>query len=176
MSDAHIVKWARVMRLACDLALFVVPALVIAELARIGGDPAGYLVPGSLSVSDDVTQTQRWLALSAGLVPLAILMWTILQMRRLFALFAQGSVLTRTVAGQIRRIGQGFLVLALAPFVVIPVQSVLLSWANPVGERSISVSFSSNMLGFAVVSGLLILIGWAMAQAADVAAENESFV
>ena len=70
----------------------------------------------------------------------------------------------------------GFLALAIVPFVLIPVQSVLLSWANPAGQRSLTVSLSTAMLGFALAAGLLIVIGWAMRDASDVAAENRAFV
>ena len=52
----------------------------------------------------------------------------------------------------------------------------LISLSNPVGERSISVSISINDIGFILVAGLLLMIGWSMSEATKVAAENREFI
>ncbi len=176
MTRAKIVKWARLMRGVADVVLVAVPLVLIATMVFLPAQLAMFQGPPGLQVSPDATRTHVALAQAVGMVPLAIAMWTLWQMRRLFALYANGVVLTLQAARQIRRVGQGFLILALLPLIVIPAQSVLLSWANPEGQRSLSVTLDDNMLVSIIVSGFLILIGWAMAQAADVAAENESFV
>lgn len=176
METSKICKGSLVMRGICDAALVGLPLGVAATFVVLPRADHMMAVPSGLSVSPDITLLQNAGAIVVGLIPLVILMWTIWTMRCLFGLFASGAVLTPSAAQRIRRIGWGFLALALAPLVIIPAQSVLLTWANPVGQRMVSVSLSSDMLGFAVVSGLLILIGWAMAQAAEVAAENESFI
>ena len=97
-------------------------------------------------------------------------------MRKLFGAYVKGHVLTEASARLIQRIGQGFLALAIVPFVLRPVQSVLMTLANPPGERSITIGLDSDMIFFALSGGLIVVIGWAMREAADVAAENKSFV
>ena len=176
MSNERILSGGRAMRVICDATMVALPLSITVGLIAWPEAVRALAGPAGLRVAEGVTPFQTWVAVAAGLVPLAVMLWTIWQMRQLFALFARGAVLTPMVAARIRRIGQGFLALALLPLVVIPVQSVLLSWANPEGERSLSVIVNSNMLGFAVASALLILIGWAMGQAAEVAEENRAFV
>ena len=130
----------------------------------------------SVAVSQDATQVQLWTAVLLQFLPVAVLLWTLNQMRLLFLSYQRKDVLTDQCARLMQRIGFGFLALAIVPFVLIPVQSVLLSWANPAGQRSLTVSLSTDMLGFALAAGLLIVIGWAMRDASDVAAENRAFV
>ena len=57
-----------------------------------------------------------------------------------------------------------------------PAVTGLISLSNPVGERSISVSISINDIGFILVAGLLLMIGWSMSEATKVAAENREFI
>ena len=123
--------------------------------------------------------------LSAGIVPAVILVgglvavaWLVVldQMRRLFGCFWTGVVLTESVALHIQRIGWGLLLLAGAQVISVPVISLLLTSDNPAGERSLTVAINSEMLGFALAAGLMIVIGWAMREAAAIRAENQAFV
>ncbi|MEL6640269.1 MAG: DUF2975 domain-containing protein [Pseudomonadota bacterium] len=108
----------------------------------------------------------------------AVFIWLIIldQMRRLFGCFAVGQVLSDKVAGHIRRIGWGLLGLSVWQVVMVPITSLLLTWDNPQGQHSISIAFNSDMAGFALAAGLMIVIGWAMREAAAVRAENQAFV
>jgi hypothetical protein len=60
--------------------------------------------------------------------------------------------------------------------VLYPAVTSLISLSNPVGERSISVSISINDIGFILVAGLLLMIGWFMSEATKVAAKNREFI
>jgi hypothetical protein len=111
-----------------------------------------------------------------GLFPMAVWVWTLDQMRRLFGCYKAGAVLTDQSAVYIQRIGMGFMGVALIEMILVPIQSVILTWANPAGERAVSVGLHSDMLGFLIAAGLMTVIGWAMREAARAAAENEAFV
>ncbi|MEJ6404109.1 hypothetical protein [Yoonia sp. 2307UL14-13] len=127
-------------------------------------------------VSPDVTRTQLAISLILGLISLAILMFTLDAMRKLFVAYHDGEVLTDHCARLIQRIGQGFLTLAATSFVIRPIQTVLLTFANPPGQRILAIGVNNEMIFFALSGGLIIVIGWAMGEAADAAAENRSFV
>ena len=105
-----------------------------------------------------------------------VLMGAFWQMTRLFSHFKSGEVLTEVVAICIKRIGQCLLGAAVISFVTVPLQSLLISLNKTAGARSVSVAISSDMILFAMAGGLIIVIGWAMREAASVAQENRAFV
>lgn len=108
----------------------------------------------------------------------AIVVWLYIlnHMRLLFQCFASGHVLTDVVARHIRRVGWGLLGLSVLQVLLVPITSLLLTWDNPDGQHSVSIALNSDMIGFALAAGLMIVIGWAMREAAAVRAENQAFV
>lgn len=131
--------------------------------------------PG-VAVSPDMTTWQIIAVVVVGFVPLLLWLWTLDQMRRLFRCFQAGLVLTDEAAFLIGKIGRGFLMIGCAQLVSMPLKSVLVTWENPVGMRSLSISLSTDMLGVFVAGALLTVIGWAMRDAAAIRAENRAFI
>jgi len=173
----HVAKWAAVLRGITIGAMVVLPVTIISGLITTP------LVPealnsglGDITVSPNATRAQLITVVALNLISPLILFLTLNEMRKLFGAYVDGQVLTEASARLIQSIGQGFLALAAVPFFIKPVQSVLLTLANPPGERSLAVGLDSDMIFFALSGGLIVVIGWAMREASDVAAENKSFV
>ena len=170
----------KVSKLARVLGWLTVAGMILLPLAIIVTMASGPLTPEALNihlpVSPDATATQILAAVGIGLINPIILIWTLNEMRKLFASYSHGEVLTDRCARLIQHIGQGFLALAIANFVLRPVQMVLLTMANPLGERVLAIGFNSDMIFFGLSGGLIIVIGWAMRAASEVAAENRAFV
>lgn len=173
----HMQKRTILLRRLVSFACVGLPLLLIWQLVIYGPVPGGAAAafPGFV-VSEAVNQTQLWLARLLGFIPLGIGLWLLVTMRALLGLYAQGQALSVDAAGDIRRIGLGLLALGVLPIVIRPVQAVLLSWNNPPGERMVSVFFGSNDIGFVLGGAVMLMIGWAMAEAAEAAAENRAFV
>ncbi|MEO0929128.1 MAG: hypothetical protein AAFY14_00560 [Pseudomonadota bacterium] len=173
-------KLHNVARLAAILRGVTIAAMVVLPITIAGGLLVTPLVPDMLDidmpVSPDATRGQLLGAIVIGLANPLILLWTLNKMRRLFAAYTRGEILTDDCALLIQKIGQGFVALAIATFVLRPIQMVLLTMANPPGERSLTIGLNSEMLFFALSGGLIIIIGWAMREASAAAAENRSFV
>lgn len=170
----RVVKLAGVLGWATVAVMVVLPVGLGVALVTTPLTPEHWYI--DLPVSPDATRTQLATALILGLIAPLILLLTLNEMRKLFAAYRQGEVLTDHCARLIQRIGQGFLTLAIVSFVVYPIQSVLLSFANPPGDRSLMIGLDNEMVFFALSGGLMIVIGWAMREASDVAAENRSFI
>ena len=130
----------------------------------------------AFSVSAEISQGLIIASVIIGLVPMIVWVWTLDQMRRLFACYKIGAVLSDRSAHFIQRIGFGLMGIGLAQLALVPIQSLLLTISNPPGERSLSIGLTSDMLGFLMAAGMMIIIGWAMREASDVAAENRAFV
>ncbi|EBA13580.1 hypothetical protein [Roseobacter sp. CCS2] len=170
-------QWAAVLRGLTIAAMIVLPVTIM------GGLFATPLVPeainrslSDINVSQDITRTQLIIVVALNLISPAILLVTLNEMRKLFGAYVGGDILSEKSAHLIQRVGQGFLALAIVPFILRPIQTVLLTYANPPGERSLAVGLDSDMIFFALSGGLIVIIGWAMREASDVAAENKSFV
>lgn len=97
-------------------------------------------------------------------------------MRALLVLYATGDVLGAETALRIRRIGNLLLALAIYGVAAHTLTVLVLTWGNPVGERSLSVAFSNTDLFLFIASGLMAVIGLAMTEAARVADENRAFI
>ena len=167
MSDTTLPQLSRILAIACRVLVIVVPVVTVIALGLQRWD---WISGGPEST------TARLGALLVGLLPLVIFVWTLEQMRGLFQTYAHGAVLTAEAAQRIVDIGKGFLALALAPLVVKPVTSVLSSLGNPRGERELVLTVDSNTFFFALISGLLIVIGFAMRQAAEMAEDHRAIV
>jgi hypothetical protein len=131
--------------------------------------------PG-IAVAPGITDGLIMASVVFSLVPMVIWVWTLNQMRLLFGCYKTGAVLTDQSARVIRRIGVGFMGLAVVQLALIPIQGIILTWANPAGERALSIGINSDTLGFFIAAGLMTVIGWAMGEAAQAAAENKGFV
>ena len=173
----------KVMKWAGTLQWLTIIAMVMMPLAVIGGLLAQPLTPETLNsdikglaVSDTVTPAQLRTAVILNLISPLILLIILNNMRRLFGFYRLGEVLTDTCAALIKRIGEGFLALALVPFVLNPVLSLILTLNNPAGQRAIAFALNADMFFFALSGCLIIVIGWAMRAASDVASENRAFI
>ncbi|PJI93074.1 hypothetical protein BC777_1942 [Yoonia maricola] len=175
MSKLHILsKRAGLLRWLTIIGMVLLPLAVALSLMTSPLTPATVQV--DFPVSPDATQSQLQIALALGLLKLVILLFTLNAMRKLFTAYAAGEVLTDHCALLIQRIGQGFLALAAASFVLRPLQMLVLTMANPPGQRSIAIGVNSEIIFFALSGALIVIIGWAMREASDIATENKSFV
>ncbi|WP_322515558.1 DUF2975 domain-containing protein [Rhodopseudomonas palustris] len=109
-------------------------------------------------------------------VPVAVLVWGLLNVRALFGDFARGRVFTAATATHLQRFGiavaaQG----ALGPLTA-TVLALVLSLGNPPGQRLLVLTFSSNDYISVIVGGVLIAVAAVMREATRIADENASFV
>ena len=170
-------KWARILEWITAISLVAIPALIVMGLFKIPITPT--TLDNALenhAVSPLTTPFQLYLAIAIMLIPPVILMFTLNTMRKLFGFYRQSQILTEQCAFLIQRIGQGFLLVAVVRLLMSPMLSGLLSLAKPTGERSISFNLNGEMYFFAVSGGLIVMIGWAMREASEVASENKAFV
>ncbi len=155
--------------LACEIAL---PILLALALFRASAREALTWIPDGA----DPRGAFLLLGTAAGLAPALALIWALDILRRLFARYRDGEVLTEASARLIRQTGKAFLVLAVLKIASQPLQSLLFTWQSPPGSRMVSLSLGQAEIGFLLLAGLLTLIGWATTEAAQAVDENRAFV
>ena len=169
MGNSRLSNLARILHLVSVLALFALPAIFGLVLYWVAIDPSLFPLP-----DDAADKPYFGASVMVGLLPLALLMWPLNQLRKLFASYRDGEILTEGSARLILAAGKGLAWVALLGIAVQPVQSALASYDGDGGQVAISIGTAE--VGFLFVAGLLTLVGWAMAEAARQAEENRSFV
>ena len=158
------------------LALSVVLPLIVLYYAGKGvADPGSLLTQAPVLPADlVVTRAQAGLVAAVTLLSVLPMIAALRAMTRLFDRYRMGEVLSQANAATILTIGRALLAVAAFTVAVPTLHALILSWNAP--QRVLSIALDSGALGFAIAAGLLTVIGWAMAEAAHVKAENEGFV
>lgn len=174
MSNSRLPRFAAFLQgLATATLILTPPALGLALFA-----PGQFL--GSIGAFQDVPQTGwtwvTWAGIAVVLIPFLFAMRALDAMRRLFRLYRAGDPLAPEAGPLIQSIGANLLCAAGLGVLLRPVSSPLLTLSNPPGERMIALSVGSSDIGFILVAGLLVLIGWSMSEAQRIAAENREFI
>jgi len=148
-------------------AIVLVPDLLADALAgRFGAAGTGLEVGLGLRIA------------AAGIlaVPLAVMLWGLMAVRRLFAGFARGQILTEGAAGDLRRFAVAIVLQAPLSPLVTAVLSLVLSAGNPAGERFLTIGLSSTDYFALLVGAVLYAAATVMGEAARLSAENAAFV
>jgi len=178
MNNAHrISKLATKLHWITAFVLFALPLTIFWQIMRVSLDVKTYAAsfPDAV-IAANVSTVQVWLCVALDMFVIGVVVYTLEQTRRLFAQFSRRYIFDFTTSDIITRIGVGLLVIVCGATVVYTLQVLVLTWTNPVGQRALSIMFDNSDVGFLLSAGLLLIIGWAMRDAAVLAAENSEFV
>ena len=125
-----------------------------------------------------VTVDARALTLGAllSIAPVALGLYTLAQLWRLFGEYGAGRVFGRPALAHLRRFAWALLAGALLAPLVRAAGSVVLTLGNPPGQRHLVVGLSWNDYLGVLLAVVLIAIATVMAEAVRVAEENQGFV
>lgn len=168
---------ARILHVITVMCLVLLPLLLayLAVTTPISPETLSTRFP-HLNISETLQPALLWTSVALMILPFAVLWFTLNQLRLLTRRTAKGLILTEQSAVHVTRIGCGLLVLAMLSVVLWPLQSILLTWNNPIGMRSVSLGLTRADIGFVLGGALLTLLGHAMRDAARAVDENRAFV
>ncbi|WP_244491408.1 DUF2975 domain-containing protein [Bosea sp. Root381] len=118
----------------------------------------------------------RALAFGISMVPLGALIYGLLSARRCFDAFAAGRIFASEPIGRLKAFSIAVAASALLKPLAGAALSVLLSFSNPAGAKTLSLHVGSDMLIALIFAGTVAVIAWVMAEASDIADENQQFV
>jgi hypothetical protein len=175
--QAKIARLSAVLEALTSVALVLLPLAVVWSVVQGLTDPEAIRARFSeLPVSTAIPPGKAAAVAALGLVTLIPALVALWRMRALFSRYRRGEILTPPAAELIRGIGGALVVLALAGVLLRTAQVLVLTLDNPDGQKILAISFDGDFLGFLLSGGLLVVIGWAMREAARAAEENASFV
>ena len=167
----------------CWIGIVLIP-VVVASVWILGdhvffqsGEPTHYLIPHGYALRDaPISLSVRTFGFLASMVPNALLLFALWQLKHLFQQFKSLRFFTLEAAQSLQK----FAVAVLLYAVIYPLSSGLLSLAtsinNPPGYRVISITAGDSQV-FAIFLGLVILVvSWVMGEAEMLVDENRHFV
>ncbi|WP_135503980.1 hypothetical protein [Roseovarius aestuariivivens] len=174
MPLSRLPRFAAFLQGLATLTLLLTPPLLIWAVLAPGHFPGP---PGAFrDLPEGEWTLYTWVGVGVVLIPFIFAMQALGAMRRLFGVYRTGDPLAPETGPLIQSIGSNLLCAAGLGLLLQPVSSPLLTLSNPPGERLISLTIGSSDIGFVLVAGLLTLIGWSMAEAQRIAAENREFI
>lgn len=135
------------------------------------------LAPSMVGVAETTVDARsQQLGALLSLLPVALGLYALWQLWRLFAEYGAGRVFGRVALAHLRRFAWALLGIAVLAPLVRAATSVALTMGNPPGRRMLVLGFSWNDYMAVLLAAVLIAIATVMAEAVRVAEENEGFV
>lgn len=156
-------------------------ALAEIALAWVWLTPAwvqAYVVPhlGLNGVPVALDLSTRAVAFAASMIPMAVLLYMLHQAYALFDAFRIGNVFTATAPIRLRRIGSCIVALALLRPLTATLLGLILTSANPPGQRILAIGVGIDDYMIAALGGLVLAIGHVMVEGARIADDNRQIV
>jgi hypothetical protein len=111
-----------------------------------------------------------------GLLPLANALFALCTAFQLFRGYRAGEVFTNAAGRRLQRIGIALVLLPAVQILAAALASMLLTLGDPAGQAHLVIRLHEGHLTTGLAGGLVLVVGWAMAEAARIAAENREFV
>ena len=173
----RIARLSRLLGWVTSFLIYALPVTLI--LAAVPGVLPTGMLDAALPKVPPVTQVTPFktaLCLSAGWLALLPLIWALVEMKGLFARYAQGDILSPECARHILRTGQALVAVALMGIATRALQGLALTYDNPPGQKMLAIGIDGATAGFILAGGPLVAIGWVMGEAARVAEDNRGFL
>lgn len=122
---------------------------------------------------------EPWQIVSAAVFSLMttlVLVIGLWNLRQLFKNFKRGDFFTEQSTGALFTLSKVLFLSAILKCLSSAVLSVLLTWNNGAGEKSLIVSFGSNELWLLFIAATFLAITWSFKEGQKLAQENAEFV
>jgi len=167
---------SRIMAIGCLATSILLPAAMlfywIATPTQTLLDQAG--LPGVAPVG--IGFSARAVAFVVSMAPLGALVYGLLNARHCFTAFAAGHIFSIGTIGRLRAFSIAVAVAALLKPFVGAVLSVVLSWNEAPGTRTLALTVGSDTLIALIFSGTVAVIAWVMTEAIAISEENKQFI
>lgn len=150
--------------------------LVAASLWLVEGALSGWLAK---SVEDIIVTPSPMMIGAAGAVamaPIALLLAMLVELGRLFRLFAKGPLFDPAVPRRLGRVGWLAFSSCAATVVCKTLVTLLMTSANPPGRQMLEIGIDSQALTGLMLGFLFLVFSLVMQEALGLAEENRSFV
>lgn len=156
-------------------ALIILLPLVLAVfwLFLAGPEPARF---GPNFANGPDNWLERFAGLGISLLPAAIGLYALVNLRRLFSFYEKGFYFTAETVACMRHMAWAAIAASPAAILAGAALSVALSLDNPPGARQLAISISSGQITTLLAGFVLLVMSWVMRDAVRLQEENAAFV
>ena len=134
--------------------------------------PSGFNNELPVAVTAPLSPSTLALAFLISLIPTSVVIYGLVNLKALFALYEKGIVFTQKNVQCFRHIGLALIALIFAGLIHGALLSVVLTFQNPEGQRMLSLTFGSEDLSTLIMGAMIILVSWVMNEAASLEHEH----
>jgi hypothetical protein len=175
--SVHLARLSRLMSTVTLAAAVLVPLASLFAYVAPGTAAPLNLQLGHLghALTDAVPLEERLFAFGCAAIPLAVLVWGLLRLRRLFRLFASGTVFSSATSTVLSSFSLALFLFVITSIVAeAPISYFLTRAMQP--DAMVTLSLGAGDLVMLFAACVLGVIARVMSEAAKVADENASFV
>lgn len=177
MSLHRVAQVSRTMKTLCTLALFGIPLGLAIGWATFDHWAAGHPDLAHLGpLPDPMPEPVLVAGFLTSMIPGSIALFALWQLRSLFGLYAQGQIFTAANVLCLRHFAVAVILSAAAKPVTGALLSVVLTLANPPGQRQLSIQFGSSEITTLFVGCVFLIIAWVMDAGRELAEEQSQIV
>lgn len=132
----------------------------------------------ALSPSTPVVLTAGAKLAAGGLstLHLAVLTYALFAIAGIFRMFAAGDWLSPEISARLHRFGLALLLFGASTPLVRTLLTLIITFQNPPGQRMLAVGLSGNDFVIALIGVLMVMLGYALKEAAAIAEDNRQIV
>lgn len=174
---ARISRVARVFHALWGILLVALPVLTVAYWVSLNHvqwmfDPP----PGLDAAHRPLPGSALWGGFAASLLPLAVVTYGLVQLRRLFGLYRRGRIFTSDNVRCLKGFGVALILWPVVTPIYDALVSVALTFSNPPGQRLLAVGLQGTDVGLALIGGVLVVMSWVMREGCRLADDQAQIV
>ena len=169
-------RLSRVMAALCLVAMVAMPLLLALAWALLPSLRPGWPPYATLPIPPEPARELVIAGFLVLLVPLAVLLWGVERLRRLFRRYEAGDVFSPQAARCLAGFAQAVLLWALLQPLASALAGMILTLGNPPGQRALALSVGTGEPGAVAIALVLLVVARVLREASRVAEENASFV
>ncbi len=136
--------------------------------------PAAYRANSAMGgIMHPLSGSEKLLGFGISCIPLAINLFIIYSLIKLFKLYEKGEIFSIENVRRIRNVGWGLLVGQIVGPISDGFLGVALTWHNPPHHRYASITLDQTNLGVLFIALMVILISWIMAEGCKLREEQQ---
>ena len=175
-NTSKIKKLSSIMHVFCTSLMFLLPLGIIWIWVNFNNYALSLARPNLLIDPQYIQTYQIIMACTLQLLAASIMIYGIWHLRALFKLFHSGVFFTHKAIQHLNKFTLALFVSTLLKPIVLAILSVLLTWGNPPGKKSLVLEIGSSEIATIFVAGILLTIIWIMREGQQLENENKSFI
>jgi Protein of unknown function (DUF2975) len=161
----RIQRLSGIFRLLFTALIICIPVLSLLYWLFFNDLPKGFTNELPVVASQTLPLSSIALAILVSLIPMSVVIYGLLTLKELFKLYERGIVFSTKNVSCFRRLGYTLIAWVLANMIFVTLISVVISFNNPPGERTMVIGFGSSDLATLIIGAVVILISWVMHEA-----------